>query len=215
MSFIFFTDHQLERNMSRFLVAEDNPRVLADHPTIEEIDIDHMAINLPVNDEETEDVLKSLVGNAVQLATGKGRLWHREHWNFLILAWNPIIILTTFSNVTKDHLCNYFNNNGHVVLPSGEGASHIIRCSNKSVPTTTFMTALIDADVDFVRLINFGMKQKLHTFPHLPRELLSCNATDHGYPLYFKAHRIPVPYQTSITIPSWNYSKSLSHPYPT
>ena len=141
------------------------------------------AINLPVNDEETEDVLKSLVGNAVQLATDKGRLWHREHWNFLILAWNPIIILTTFSNVTKDHLCDYFSNNGHVVLPSGEGASHIIRGSNKPVPTTTFMAALIDADVDFVRLINFGMKKKLHTFPHLPRELLSCNTTDHGYPL--------------------------------
>jgi hypothetical protein len=35
--------------------------------TIEEIDIDHMAVNMPLDNEATETVLKSFVGNAVQL----------------------------------------------------------------------------------------------------------------------------------------------------
>jgi hypothetical protein len=43
---------------------------------IEDLDIDHMAVNIPVNNESAENVLKSFMGNAVQLETDKGRLWH-------------------------------------------------------------------------------------------------------------------------------------------
>ncbi|CAB3985186.1 death-inducer obliterator 1 [Paramuricea clavata] len=75
--------------MADFVFQEENPRFLQRNVEEEDVDIDHLAINLPVDDERTEEVLKSFVGNAVNLGTRKGRTWHRETWNFLILAWNP------------------------------------------------------------------------------------------------------------------------------
>ena len=44
------------------------------------------------------------------------------------------------------------------------------------------LAALIDSGVDFVRIISFGMKQKLNTFPIIDRDLLNQNTTDHGFP---------------------------------
>ena len=131
-----------------------------------------MAINIPVNNGSTKSDLKLLVGNTVTLATEKGRLWHRQQWNFLILCWNPFIILTMFSNIIKDQLCNFFNN-GHIVVPSGEGTSHLMHRNNKMIPTTTFLAALLNSGVELIRVINF---------PPLPRDLLLCNATQVGYP---------------------------------
>jgi hypothetical protein len=57
--------------MSRFLVPEPNPRVIEDHAALEEIYIDHMAFNIPVDHKQTLDVLKSFVGSSLQLATDK------------------------------------------------------------------------------------------------------------------------------------------------
>ena len=131
-----------------------------------------MAINIPVNNGSTKSDLKLLVGNTVTLATEKGRLWHRQQRNFLILCWNPFIILTMFSNIIKDQLCDFFNN-GHIVVPSGEGTSHLIHRNNKTIPTPTFLAALLNSGVELIRVINF---------PPLPRDLLLCNATQVGYP---------------------------------
>jgi hypothetical protein len=44
------------------------------------------------------------------------------------------------------------------------------------------LAALIYSGVDFVRIISFGMKQKLDTFPAIERDLLNQNATAHGFP---------------------------------
>jgi hypothetical protein len=44
--------------MSRFLVNNPNPRVIEQHAGLEEIDVDHMAFNIPVDHEGTLDVLK-------------------------------------------------------------------------------------------------------------------------------------------------------------
>jgi hypothetical protein len=71
---------------------------------------------------------------------------------------------------------------GKPPLPSGEAATHLICGSNKPDPTTTFLLGLLDAGVEYLRLVNFGMKMKLNTFPDLPRDLLDCNATTNGYP---------------------------------
>ena len=89
----------------------------------------------------------------------------------LVLSWNPNITLVAFSNDTKRRLCDYYSVNGHIVLPSGEGANHLVRGSNKPFPTTTFLLGLLDAGVEYLRLVNFGMKMNLNTFPDLPREL--------------------------------------------
>jgi hypothetical protein len=113
ISFIFFTDLI---KMSRFLVNNPNPRVIEQHADLEEIDVDHMAFNIPVDHEGTLDVLKSFVGSSLQLSTNKGRLWRQENWQFLILSWNPIITLVAFSNDTKQCMCEYFSANGHIVL---------------------------------------------------------------------------------------------------
>jgi hypothetical protein len=87
------------------------------------------------------------------------------------------------TNDIKQRLCNYFSANGHTVIPSGDEASHLIRGSEKPVPTMVLLAALIDSGVDFVRIIAFGMKQKLDTFPPIPRDLLlNPSATDHGFP---------------------------------
>jgi hypothetical protein len=128
-----------------------------------------------------ENVLKSFTGNTVELATEKGRNWHCEAWNFLIIRWSPVIILMMFSNPLKHGLCNYFCENGHTVIPSGEEAKHLVRWSNKPIPTLVLISGLIDAGVDFIRIISFGMK-KLDTFPAIPRDLHAQNAVDHGFP---------------------------------
>ena len=108
--------------------------------------------------------------------------WHREAWNFLIICWNSVIILTMFSNPLKRRLCNYFCENGHTVIPSGEEAKHLVCGSNKPIPTLVLIARLINAGVDFIRMISFGMKQK-HDTPAIPRDLLAQNAVDHGFPL--------------------------------
>ena len=58
-----------------------------------------------------------------------------------------------------------FSENGYTVIPSGEEAKHLIRGANKPIPILVLIAALIDAGFDFVRMISFGMKQKLDTFP--------------------------------------------------
>ena len=45
--------------MSRSLITEDNPQVVAENATVEEIDIDHIAMNIPINHNETENVITS------------------------------------------------------------------------------------------------------------------------------------------------------------
>ena len=91
------------KEMSRSLVAEANPQVVAENANIEEIDIDHVAFNVAIHHEETANAI-----DTVQLSTEKGRNWHHEAWNFLVICWNPVIILMLFSNGLKERLCNYF-----------------------------------------------------------------------------------------------------------
>jgi hypothetical protein len=105
--------------MSRFLVNNPNPRVMEQCAALDEIDVNHMAFNVPVDHEETLHVLQSFVGSSLQLSKHKGRLWRQENWRYLILTWNPITTLASFSNDTKRRLCEYFSANGHIVLPSG------------------------------------------------------------------------------------------------
>ena len=70
--------------MSRFLVAEDNPRVLADHPTIEEIDIDHMAINQGEGREGVETAIHRASPSVMRASRGVKlsnckQIWLRVH----------------------------------------------------------------------------------------------------------------------------------------
>jgi hypothetical protein len=109
-----------------------------------------------------------------------------------------------FSNKLKQGLCNYFSENGHTVLPSGEEAKHLICGANKPVPTMVLIAALINAGVDFVRMISFGMKQKLDTFPPIPRDLLDQNALAHGFP----------PNEWDVSLSRWTQSLYLIKPLP-
>jgi hypothetical protein len=138
------------QNMSRSLVVDNNPQVVTENASIEDIDINHVVFNVALNHEEAANTINTFTGNIVQLSTDKGRSWRREAWNFLVICWNPAIILTLFSNALKQRLCNYFSAHGHVVLPSGEQADHLIRGWNKPVPTMVLLAALIDSGVDFV-----------------------------------------------------------------
>ena len=52
----------------------------------------------------------------------------------------------------------------------------------KPVPSATFLEALVNSEVPYIRLTNYGMKQPIQSFPDLPRELLECDASDEGYP---------------------------------
>ena len=60
------------------------------------------------------------------LSTSRGRNWHQEAWDFMVLTHNPIITLTINSQQVKEEMCNYFCTKGHVVLPSGEGVRHMV-----------------------------------------------------------------------------------------
>ena len=101
----------------------------------------------------------------------------------MILVWNPFIILTILSNVVKENMCRYYSDNGHVVLPSGEEAKHLIKGNPKPVPVPTFLADLVHAGVEYIRLINFGMKQRIEDLPPFPPELLHNNAHENGYPM--------------------------------
>jgi hypothetical protein len=63
---------------------------------------------------------------------------------------------------------SFFSNNGHVVLPSGEDSQHLIQGNPKPIPIKTFLAGLLHAEVDYVRLINFGMKQQIEDLPPPP-----------------------------------------------
>jgi hypothetical protein len=145
--------------MADILVNEDDPAVFSNQVTQDELDIDHIVISLPVNRDGTEALMNSLVGNAVTLATIKGRTWHQEQWNYMVLAWHPFIILTTRSHVVRQELCTFFCHNGHVVLPSGDESTYLIQGHAKPIPLSTFLSALVDVGVSYIRVINFGMKQ--------------------------------------------------------
>ena len=49
----------------------------------------------------------------------------------------------------------------------------------KPIPTSTFITSIVNAGVNYIRFINFRMKQHLED---LPRGRLECNAVQIGYP---------------------------------
>ena len=61
--------------MSRSLITEDNPQVVAENATVEDIDIDHIAMNIPINHDETENVITSFTAtrfNSPQRRDGTG-----------------------------------------------------------------------------------------------------------------------------------------------
>jgi hypothetical protein len=150
--------------------------------TREMLDIDMFAVNLPTNDPRTLATLIQFVGNTVMLSTARGRNWHQEAWDFMVLTYNPVITLTVNSQQVKEELCNFFSAKGHVVLPSGEGARHMVIGHPKPVPSATFLQALVNSEVPYIRLTNYGMKQPILSFPDLPRQLLECDASEEGYP---------------------------------
>jgi hypothetical protein len=47
--------------MADFIIGEDNPDFLETNVEADDVDIDHMAINFPLSDDRTEEVLKSLL----------------------------------------------------------------------------------------------------------------------------------------------------------
>ena len=100
----------------------------------------------------------------------------------MTLAHNPVIILTVNLQQIKEEMCNFFTSKGHVVLPSAEGARHVVIGHLKPIPTATFIETLINSAVPYIRITNFGMKQPLANFPDLPRDLIQSDAADEGYP---------------------------------
>ncbi|CAB3983269.1 Hypothetical predicted protein, partial [Paramuricea clavata] len=52
----------------------------------------------------------------------------------------------------------------------------------KPVPSATFIEALLNSAVPYIRITNYGMKQAIRGFPDLPRDLLQCDTADVGYP---------------------------------
>jgi hypothetical protein len=64
----------------------------------------------------------------------------------------------------------------HVREGSGEPG---LRGCPKPIQTSTFIIGIVNAGVNCIRFINFGMKQHLED---LPRGRLECNAVQIGYP---------------------------------
>ena len=77
----------------------------------------------------------------------------------------------------------FFTDHGHIVLPSGEEAKHIIKGHPKPVPLPTFLAGLVHTGVDYIRLVIFGMKQRVEDLPPFPPELLQNNTVQNGYPV--------------------------------
>jgi hypothetical protein len=84
------------------IINDDDPAVVRNIVHEEELDIDHVAINIPVGHDQTQELLTSLVGNTITLSTNKGRTWHREQWNFMALAWHPFIVLTMMYHAIRE-----------------------------------------------------------------------------------------------------------------
>jgi ABC-type uncharacterized transport system substrate-binding protein len=57
--------------MSRSLITEANPQVIAQDATVEEVDIDHIAVNIPVNHDAMENVVKSFTATLCNLPPKK------------------------------------------------------------------------------------------------------------------------------------------------
>ena len=169
--------------MSNNLTAPDpSPAGIYLPVTREMLDIDMFVVNLPTNDPRTLSTLIQFAGNTVMLSTSRGRNWHQEAWDYMVLTHNPILILTINSQQVKEEMCHYFSTKGHVVLPSAAGVRHMVIGHPKPLPSTTFIEALLNSAVPYIRITNYGMKQAIRSFPDLPRDLLQCDAADEGYP---------------------------------
>ena len=169
--------------MSNNLTAPDpSPAGIYLPVTREMFDIDMFAVNLPTNDPRTLSTLIQFAGNTVMLSTSRGRNWHKEAWDYMVLTHNPILILTINSQQVKEEMCHYFSTKGHVVLPSAAGVRHMVIGHPKPMPSATFIEALLNSAVPYIRITNYGMKQAIRSFPDLPRDLLQCDAADEGYP---------------------------------
>jgi hypothetical protein len=77
--------------MNNITIDDEDPSL--HQVNVQDLDIDHIGGNVPVAHERTGEFLQSLLGNSVMLATKKGRSWHPENWNLMILVWNPFIIV--------------------------------------------------------------------------------------------------------------------------
>lgn len=89
------------------------------------------------------------------------RLKHEEEFDAVVLAYNPIIISTL-----KIRIYRALSEQGYVsVARAAEPVEHLTRGLNKSVPAECILTSLRAAGVGFIRVMQFGMKQKMEEFP--------------------------------------------------
>jgi hypothetical protein len=177
----------------------------------DDIDTDHFAINLPVGDDRTEEVLKSGSWLGTPSAYQQTRAVHgtTESWHFMVLSWNPCIILTILCNQVCQHLFRYFSNHGHV-LPAPDDTTHLITGHTKPVPTATLISALCDAGVHFICVINFRMKQAIdilhyqETFSNVMLSIMATRKTSTTFqypitPFIYLIKAVP-PYPPNVTV---------------
>ena len=135
-------------------------------------------------------MLENIVGQTIGLCGRQERVFHerkdypRMMFDPFCLSEDPVIIETLRTPNLKKKLCRSFRNKGHVDLPSEIQTNYLIAGRKKSVPTSVFVYALLEANVQFVRITNFGMKEKSSVFFDfsdclaIKRSL----ATQHRYP---------------------------------
>ena len=152
-------------------------------------DVDFFAVNATVTDAFCL-MLENIVGQTIGLCGRQERVFHerkdypRMMFDAFCLSEDPVIIETLRTPNLKKKLCRSFRNKGHVVLPSEIQTNYLIAGRKKSVPTSVFVYALLEANVQFVRITNFGMKEKSSVFFDFS-ECLAIKrslATQHGYP---------------------------------
>ena len=79
-------------------------------------------------------------------------------------------------------MCHFFCSQDHWCVPSEGDKDYLtLRCT-KPVPTQLFLECLVHLKVPFLRLTDFGQKEKIDKFVTIKEEIASCTAETSGYP---------------------------------
>ena len=169
------------------LPDEDWEEIVSNPHIIHTLDIDHIGINLTVSYDNFA-VFNQLIGNTVQLSTWKTRHYRRNFYppqfQLIVFAYYQCIIETEKRPNIKQEICDNLSILRHQCIPAPEDMEYLLKGHGFGVPTMTFMEALRLTNVRYIRLVNYGMKQNVITFPDISTALADCSGRvqQQGYP---------------------------------
>lgn len=107
-----------------------------------------------------------------QIANFSGSKFDREPaYNCIYISYTPLIMSTLARAGLKETICNSMTLCCYPVNPSVDG-KYLMHGIGMSISTEMLMHSLVHANFTFIRIVAFGLKQKIVLFPHIDPGIL-------------------------------------------